>query len=73
MTKDGRLGLEGAGGGVCILKIVIAKEGYNFYMIHLLPAPPTHNKRTVPKHEITLTPVHPLTSQGTDPQCVNKA
>ena len=25
MPKDGRLGLEGAGGGVCILKIVIAK------------------------------------------------
>ena len=32
MPKDGRLGLEGAGGGVGILKIVIAKGGYNFHM-----------------------------------------
>ena len=63
MPKDGRLGLDGFGGGVCILKIVIAKEGYNFHMIHPLPPPPTRNKRTVPEHEITLTPVHPLTSQ----------
>ena len=30
MPKDGRLGLEGAGGGVCILKIVIAKGGIQF-------------------------------------------
>ena len=32
MPKDGRLGLDGFGGGVCILKIVIAKGEYNFHM-----------------------------------------
>ena len=32
MPKDGRLGLDGVGGGVCILKIVIAKGGYNFHI-----------------------------------------
>ena len=49
-----RRGWRGRG---CILTIVIAKEGYNFYMIHLLPPTPTRNKRTVPKHEIINT--HP--------------